>query len=331
MNLLQKDVALIEPEPSQELRQVLAEVLKAEAQTISELALRLPSTMGGATDLIASSTSTLIVAGIGKSGHIGRKIASTMCSLGTRAIFLHAAEASHGDLGIMEKDSVVLVLSNSGETPELGDLLAYCKAYGNPIVSITSNAESSLGRVSKICISYGVQKEACVNGLAPTVSTTASLAIGDALAVGVSHLKHNTPEDFRRFHPGGKLGAQLKKVHEVMHTTNLPFVQPSTYITDVIVTISEKGFGVALVQSDTNIGLITDGDLRRHAHELWQCTAADVLSNHEPFCITNEQPLSEALNLMQSNNITSLLVFDDKQVFCGLVTLHDCLRAGLQG
>lgn len=330
MSLLQKDVAFIEPEPSQELGQILAEVLKAEAQTISELAVKLPSTMEVATDLIASSTSSLIVAGIGKSGHIGRKIASTMRSLGTRAIFLHAAEASHGDLGIIEKDSVVLLLSNSGETPELGDLLAYCKAYGNPIVSITSNAESSLGRASKICISYGVQKEACVNGLAPTVTTTVSLAIGDALAVGVSYLRQQTPEDFRRFHPGGKLGAQLKTVHEIMRTTDLPFVQATTHMTDVIVTMSEKGLGVALVQSDTKIGLITDGDLRRHAHELWQCTAEDILSNHEPLCISNEQPLSEALNIMQSNDITSLLVFDDKQEFCGLVTLHDCLRAGLQ-
>jgi len=331
MNLLRDPVTFNEPEPTQELRQVLAEVLTTEAHVISELALRLPSALEEATNLIARSASTLVVAGIGKSGHIGRKIASTMCSLGTRAIFLHAAEASHGDLGILEKESVVLVLSNSGETPELSDLLAYCKAYGNPIVSITSNAESSLGRVSKICISYGIQKEACINGLAPTVSTTASLAIGDALAVGASYLKQNTPEDFRRFHPGGKLGAQLKTVHEVMHTKDLPFVQPSTHMTDVIVTMSEKGFGVAIVQSDDCIGLITDGDLRRHANKLWQSTAEDILSDLEPFRINSEQSLSDALSVMQSNNITSLLVFDNKHVFSGLITLHDCLRAGLKG
>ncbi|MBL4800161.1 MAG: KpsF/GutQ family sugar-phosphate isomerase [Oleispira sp.] len=314
-----------------ELTAILQNVFTAEASAIAELAKNMPSGLELATEMISKSNAVLIVAGIGKSGHIAKKIASTLCSLGTRAVFLHAAEASHGDLGIIERDSIVLVLSNSGETPELGDLLAYCNANGNSVIGLTARAESSLGRASKICLSYNEQKEACINGLAPTVSTTAALAVGDALAVGASYLAKREPEDFRRFHPGGKLGAQLKTVREIMRTQDLPIVKSSASMTEVIITMSAKTLGVAIVEyGEGAIKLITDGDLRRHSSELWQATANDIVNQREPISIDPDRPASYALSLMEAEKINCLLVIDPNHQLCGLVTIHDCLRAGIQ-
>ncbi|MGD9169958.1 MAG: KpsF/GutQ family sugar-phosphate isomerase [Candidatus Thiodiazotropha sp.] len=313
------------------LANVVQNVLKVEADALTTLSNQNISGIADAVNLIHQSADPLIVAGVGKSGHIGRKIASTFRSLGKRATFLHASEASHGDLGIIHDNSIVLVLSNSGETVELADLLAYCRHYKITLISITSDAESTLGRSSEIAIAYGEVNEACINGLAPTTSTTLALAIGDALAVGVSHLCNTEPEDFRRYHPGGKLGACLLTVGELMHCGSLlPVVSPDTPMHDVVITMSEKGFGVAIViEDDSAIGVITDGDMRRNVSRLWQSKARDLLNGSTPISIDSSELASTALQHMTKFGVTCLIVKDLDSRLSGLLTVHDCLRAGV--
>ncbi|MGD8912250.1 MAG: KpsF/GutQ family sugar-phosphate isomerase [Candidatus Thiodiazotropha sp.] len=313
------------------LANVVQNVLKVEAEALTILSKQNLRCIADAVSLIHQSTGPLIVAGVGKSGHIGRKIASTFRSLGKRASFLHASEASHGDLGIIHDDSIVLVLSNSGETVELADLLAYCRHYKITVISITSDAASTLGRSSEIAIAHGKVNEACINGLAPTTSTTLALAIGDSLAVGVSHLLRTEPEDFRRYHPGGKLGACLLTVGELMHNGSvLPAVSPDSPMHDVVITMSEKGFGVAIVtEGDSAIGVITDGDMRRNVSRLWQSKARDLLDGATPISIDSSELASTALQKMTEFGVTCLIVNDSDNRLCGLLTVHDCLRAGV--
>lgn len=280
--------------------------------------------------LIHESTGPLIVSGVGKSGHIARKIASTFRSLGKRSAFLHAAEASHGDLGIIHHDSVVLVLSNSGETTELSDLLAYCLEYRISVISITASAESTLGRASEVVVAHGPVEEACVNGLAPTTSTTLALAIGDALAVGVSHLSGVEPQSFRRYHPGGKLGARLLKVGDLMHTDRaMPTVPPEMEMQEVVIVMSAKGFGtVIVVENDRLYGVITDGDMRRNVTRLWQSCAKD-LAQRAPRTVSPDTTAANALRLMNDDGITSVVVSDESRRIHGILHIHDCLRAGV--
>ena len=309
---------------------VIANVLVSEANAIHSVIGETRESLAAAVNLVFHSTGPLIVSGVGKSGHIARKIASTFRSLGKRSAFLHAAEASHGDLGIIHDDSVVLVLSNSGETTELSDLLAYCREYSIPVASITSSAESTLGRSSQVCIAHGRINEACVNGLAPTTSTTVALALGDALAVGVSHLSNITPLDFRRYHPGGKLGARLLKVKELMHTgAALPIVAPGTPMQEVILEMSRKGFGTAIVcDGKRPIGIITDGDMRRSIERLWQSLAGELIFG-QPLTIEPEEIAASGLRIMNEHGVTSIIVVDALGELNGLLHIHDCLRAGV--
>lgn len=316
---------------SASLGKILHNVMVEAANAISEYASRLDGPLLEAAHLINKSGAPLIVAGLGKSGHIGRKIAATFCSLGKPAVFLHGAEASHGDLGVISLDSVVLVLSNSGETGELADLLYYCNTYGNPIVALTGNPNSTLASHAQVVLSYGKVKEACVNGLAPTTSTTVTLAIGDALAVGVSHLMQFAPEDFRRYHPGGKLGSRLQKVRSLMKTgADLPLARPDLPMTEAAVIMSEKRMGSVLVVEDgRTIGIVTDGDMRRNMDRLWDCTVRDVASV-DPIRINPDMLALDALQLMTEEGITTCVVEDAEGRLVGLVHMLDCLSAGAQ-
>lgn len=312
------------------LERIITNVLFSEANAIHAVIDQTRESLAAAVNLVFQSSGPLIVSGVGKSGHIARKIASTFRSLGKRAAFLHAAEASHGDLGIIHDDSVVLILSNSGETSELSDLLVYCNECCIPIISITGSGKSTLGKSSRVCIAYGKINEACVNGLAPTTSTTVSLALGDALAVGVSHLSNITPMDFRRYHPGGKLGARLLKVSDLMHTgAALPVVAPLTPMQETVLEMSRKGFGIAIVCDGRRpVGIITDGDMRRNIDRLWKSSAGDLISSL-PLSIQPEETAAAGLRMMNDRSITSMTVLDETGDLIGLLHIHDCLRAGV--
>ncbi|TWG99907.1 arabinose-5-phosphate isomerase [Mesorhizobium sp. J18] len=304
--------------------------LRLEAAAIADYSETLGNEFLAALKILRDAREPVVVAGIGKSGHIARKIASTFRSIGRSAVFLHAAEASHGDLGLVGPQSAVVVLSNSGETAELSDLIRYCNLNAVPMIAIVSNAESTLGKHSDVVLAYGTIEEACPNGLAPTTSTTLALAIGDALAVGLVRMIGTTPEDFRRYHPGGKLGAKLLRVCDIMHMgDSLPIVDPDLMMQEVVITMSAKGFGVALVVEDEAVcGIITDGDMRRNVDRLWQSRARDV-SLGKPLSIEPDCLASEALEIMSANGITCLPVEDQGGKLLGLVHVHDCLRAGV--
>jgi arabinose-5-phosphate isomerase len=316
--------------PNDELTAICRTALFEEADAIRGFPASMGDVMARAVRLIHGSDGPLIVAGIGKSGHIAGKLASTFRSLGKSAIFLHAAEASHGDLGLVGRDCVLLILSNSGETTELSDLLHYARTHGNPIVALTSVEESTLARAADITIAYGRVKEVCPNGLAPTTSTTLSLAIGDALAVGVTHLLGTAPEDFRRYHPGGKLGTMLLTVRDLMHTgDDLPLVLPDAPMSETVVTMTEKALGVAIVmQGDTVQGIITDGDMRRHADRLWDSKAGEI-ATPDPVSVRPDMRASSALRAMTDRKITTCLVLDEDERLAGLLHMHDILRAGV--
>ncbi len=303
-------------------------VLDEEARALADFAGRAEACAEAAA-LIHATPGTLIVAGIGKSGLVGRKIAATFRSLGRPSVFLHAAEASHGDLGLIEPGGVALVLSNSGETTELSDILHYCRTQNVAVVGVTGRGESALARASDVAIVYGPVQEACRNRLAPTTSTTLALAIGDALAVAVSELMNAQPEDFRRFHPGGRLGARLLTVGEVMrHGDELPVIDPEAPMGDVVVTISEKSLGVAiLVRDERIVGIITDGDLRRNAARLWEVTAADI-ATADPIRVQPDMLVTDAMELMSRRKISSCLVESADRRLAGLLHIHDCIRSG---
>lgn len=306
------------------------ESLLLEATTITRYADNIGSEFLAALQLIHEAKDPVIVAGIGKSGHIARKIASTFRSIGRSAVFLHAAEASHGDLGLIGSDSVAIVISNSGETAELFDLIHYCDRHQVPIIAIVSDAQSTLGRRARVALAYGRVREACPNGLAPTTSTTLALAIGDALAVGLVRMIGTTSADFRKYHPGGRLGAQLLQVADIMHTgDSLPIVHPDMPMQEVVIVMSAKAFGVALLVEDERLcGIITDGDMRRNVNRLWQSTARDI-SLGMPLTIRPESLVSEALELMSSHSVSCLPVQDGDGRLVGIVHMHDCVRMSL--
>lgn len=308
------------------LRDTVQTIFVKEAEAIVDFARGGLEPLCAAVELIESRPGSLIVSGVGKSGHIGRKIASTFRSLGRHAVFMHAAEGSHGDLGLVDQNGVVLVLSNSGETAELADLLAYCNAQDIPVISITANEESTLARASTVCIAYGKQSEVCINGLAPTTSTTLSLAIGDALAVGFSHIAGVTAEDFRRYHPGGKLGARLRKVREVMRTGDeLPIVAPDAALVDLTLTIAEKSLGCALVVDEgKTLGIITDGDIRRHAARINELTAIDI-ATRTPVTVEPDANLETAAHQLSQAKVSVGIVQDKLMRTIGLLHIHQCV------
>jgi arabinose-5-phosphate isomerase len=305
--------------------------LHVEAAALTTFADSLGEDFVRAVELLSQPKGRIIVTGIGKSGHIGRKISATLSSIGRPALYVHPSEASHGDLGMIVAGDVLLALSNSGETSELSDIIAYCEGLSIPILAVVGNRDSTLAKRAKVVLAYGAVQEVCANGLAPTTSSTLSLAIGDALSVGVMSVLGTTSEHFYRFHPGGKLGATLMQVSDLMHVGDqLPIVSPDMPMKEVVVTMSSKGFGMAIVrdESEQTLGVITDGDMRRHIDVLWQSRAEDLLT-YRPVAVRPTMLASDALTIMSERNISCLLVSGDDGKAVGLISIHDCLRAGV--
>lgn len=307
-------------------------VLEIEAEALAELLERLDDRFVRAVDILESCRGRVVVAGMGKSGIIGQKISATLSSTGTPSYFLHPAEALHGDLGRLASGDVLVALSYSGETEELLRLLATVKRLAIPLIALTGNPASTLGQASDVAIDVGIRKEACPLGLAPTASTTAMVAMGDALAMALAERRGFKEDDYALLHPGGGLGVKLQRVENVMHTGDqLPRVSPDTRLPDVIYEMSRKGLGLtAVVESgDRLVGFISDGDLRRFFQK--QGNRALDLSAHDcmtptPVTIARRELATSALHLMESRKITSLLVVDTGGKLEGVVHIHDLWR-----
>ncbi|GEP06206.1 KpsF/GutQ family sugar-phosphate isomerase [Methylobacterium oxalidis] len=285
-----------------------------------------------AVERIGRARGRCILTGMGKSGHIGRKIAATLASTGTPALYVHPAEASHGDLGMVQPDDVVVALSWSGETTELADIIGYAKRYRVGLVAITSNPASTLGREADVCLTLPKAREACPNGLAPTTSTAMQLALGDALAVALLEARGFSAREFSIYHPGGRLGASLRQVREVMHSgAQLPLVPRGTPMRAAIAEIDAKGFGsVIVVEADGRLaGIVTDGDLRRNVlrTDLDRVSVEAVMSA-SPRTVSPETLLAKALEIQESMKITALIVVEAGRPV-GLVHYHDLLRSGV--
>ena len=307
-------------------------VICDESSALGTLADTLDDTFTQAVELVLNAKGRIIVSGIGKSGHIARKIAATLASTGTPAHFVHPAEASHGDLGMVTRGDVVLAISNSGEAPELANLIAYTQRFGIPLIGLTSRAKSSLATQSDIVLLMPKLPEACGTGVVPTTSTTMTLALGDALAVAIMEHRAFNADNFRDFHPGGKLGAQLARVGDLMHIGDaIPLASEHTPMSDTLLTISQKGFGVVGVLDDGYLsGIVTDGDLRRNMAGLLDLTAGKVMTK-SPTTIGTAALAEEAVNVMQTRKITCLFVVDPdgSRNVTGIIHIHDCLRAGI--
>jgi arabinose-5-phosphate isomerase len=313
---------------------VARDVLATEAAGLTALAAALDGRFALAVDLLASATGRVVVTGMGKSGHIGRKIAATLASTGTPALFVHPAEASHGDLGMVVRGDVVLALSNSGETAELADLIDHAHRFGLPLVAITRNGGSSLAQAADVVLILPPAPEACRIGLAPTTSTTMQMALGDALAVALLTRRGFGPQDFRQFHPGGRLGAQLRRVRDLMHAgDDMPLASPQTPMQAALLEMSAKRFGCLGVVDAAGrlIGIITDGDLRRHmGPDLLTRPVAEIMTR-APRTVGADALAADALRVMNEppRPITTLFVVDGSQVPLGILHVHDLLRAGV--
>lgn len=305
-------------------------VLRIEGEAVLALADALPDGLARAVDMVLACRGRVIVSGIGKSGHVARKIAATFSSTGTPALFVHPAEASHGDLGAITEADLCLVLSNSGETTELSDLIAHTRRFGIGLVAITGRGDSTLGTAADLTLVLPDAPEACIMGLAPTTSTTMALALGDALAVAVMDRRGFAPGDFHAFHPGGRLGARLARVDRLMRADNLPLVPPGLPMADVLIAMTRGGAGIAgVVEGGRLRGVITDGDLRRNMAGLMDRRAADVATKN-PLTAPPGMLAAEAVALMNTRQITQLFVVDGGHPV-GVLHIHDCLRAGVGG
>ncbi|MCB9987911.1 MAG: KpsF/GutQ family sugar-phosphate isomerase [Rhodospirillales bacterium] len=312
--------------------------LKAEAAGLEALADSLNGDFTQAVETIVAMKDArrgrLIVTGMGKSGHVGRKIAATLASTGTPSYFVHPGEASHGDLGMVTSDDVVLALSNSGEAPELSDIIHYTRRFSIPLIAITSGADSTLGKHADMVLLLPPVGEACPNGLAPTTSTTMTMALGDALAVALLERMGLTAEQYKIFHPGGKLGQKLLKVSELMHGgDDMPRVRDSANMETALLALTEKNLGAIVVVDDAGAlrGIITDGDLKRHmGPDLLQKPVTAIMTAG-PKTIGMEALAAEALDIMLNHfksPITCLVVMDDGKP-AGLIRVQDCLQAGV--
>lgn len=310
---------------------VARRVLEIERRGLVALADILDASFVRALDTLSGIAGRVVVTGMGKSGHVAHKIAATLASTGTPAQYVHPAEASHGDLGMITRSDVVLALSNSGETPELSDLVAYTKLYKIPLVAITGRAGSSLDRAADVSLVTPDSAEACPMDLAPTTSTTVMLALGDAIAVALLERRGFSTDDFRMLHPGGQLGRRFIKVADIMHDGDaIPLVAPDTLMSDALIVMTAKSFGsVGVTGKDGRlVGIITDGDLRRHMNDgLLRSAVAEVMTQN-PKTIGPDVLAAQALAMMNDNSITGLFVVDDDRPV-GIVHIHDCLRAGV--
>lgn len=309
-------------------------VLALESEALTALADSLDDRFAQAVSVLAGTTGRVVVSGMGKSGHVARKIAATFASTGTPALFVHPAEASHGDLGMIVPGDTVLALSNSGEAPELADLIGHAKRFGLPLIGITGRPGSTLARAADVPLLLPEAPEACPMGLAPTTSTTMQIALGDALAVSLMNRRGFTAADFRVFHPGGKLGARLQRVRDLMHgEQELPLAPPETRMDAAIVAMTARRFGCLGVQGADGqlLGIITDGDLRRSLEAggtLLNRTAGEVMTR-APRTVRPDTLAAEALHAMNTRAITTLFVVDEASRPVGILHIHDLLRAGV--
>lgn len=309
--------------------------LEAEAGGVSALSAALHDGLGAtfaqAVALIVQAKGRVIITGLGKSGHIGRKIAATFASTGTPAFFVHAAEASHGDLGMITGEDVILALSWSGEQPEMKNLITYAKRFRIRLIAMTSDGESTLGKAADVVLKLPKAREACPHNLAPTTSSLMQLALGDALAIALLEGRGFTSTDFSMLHPGGKLGAMLKYVRDLMHTgASVPLKPLGTRMSDALVEMTSKGFGCVGIVDDRGrvVGIVTDGDLRRHMRPDLMTARVDDVMTKNPKTIGPNLLAGEALELLNASKITALIVTDSARPV-GIIHLHDLLRAGV--
>ncbi len=310
-------------------------VIETESQAVSALAQRIGHSFSIACEHLLACQGRIVVTGMGKSGHIGGKIAATLASTGSPAFFVHPGEANHGDMGMITPKDVVLALSNSGETNEILSILPLIKRLDIPLIAMTGNPQSTLARAATVNLDISVEQEACPLGLAPTSSTTVALVMGDALAIALLEVRGFTAEDFAMTHPGGTLGRRLLlHINELMHTgTELPTVKQETNLTQALMEMTQKGFGMTAIVDDQNhlIGIYTDGDLRRTLDaglDIRTTPISEVMTRN---CKTIKANIlaAEALNIMESYKITSLLIVDEQNTLIGLIHMHDLLRAGV--
>jgi arabinose-5-phosphate isomerase len=304
-------------------------VLRVESEAIASLIDRLDARFEKAVELLHSCKGRVVVTGLGKSGLVGRKIAATFASTGTPALFLHTGEALHGDLGMLTAGDVLLAISSSGETAELIELLETVKRLGVPLLALTANPKSTLARASNIVLDIAVKEEACSLNLAPTASTAAAMAMGDALAIALLERRGFKAEDFAALHPGGRLGNKLRRVESLMHSgENAPRVLPTTKMPDVIYEMSRKGLGLAAVTEPDGklLGIITDGDLRRvmqkRQENVLALSAADCMTK-DPITLSCHELAASALRVMEEKKITSLLITDRAGKLEGVLHIHD--------
>ena len=310
--------------------QAAKKVLQTEADALEILKNELPNDFSHLVKLILSLNGRVIVSGVGKSGHIGNKIAATLASTGTPAFFIHATEASHGDLGMITENDLCLLISNSGETSEIFDILTHARRFNIPVATISSNSESTLVKAADFKLCLPVVDEACPIGMAPTTSTTMMLALGDALAVALMEAKKFNTENFKVFHPGGKLGAKMMTVSQVMHKSDtLPLVKTETSMKETLLNMSSKGFGIAAVVNEVGflVGVITDGDLRRNINDLMSKNAGNIASL-SPITLLGETFVVDALNLMQDRKITAVIITSAENKPIGILHIQDLLKVG---
>jgi len=317
-----------------EILNIAKRTIDIELETLFDLKESLDHSFIKAIEILYNCKGKVIFTGIGKSGHIARKISSTFSSTGTPSIFLHPAEAIHGDLGIIDKEDVLVIISNSGETEEIINIIPYLKFLNVPIICITGNINSTLAQKSDVVIDIKIKREACPFNLAPTSSTTAILVLGDALAVTLMELKGFTKEQFAKLHPGGLIGKRLKKVMDIMHSgEKVPIVYEDMTMKEAIIEITSKGFGATAVldRNQNLIGIITDGDLRRYIEKGNDLNNGSVKSamTKNPKTIKYNETVADALNLMEKYKITVLLVLDENNKLIGILHLHDILREGI--
>ena len=315
---------------AEEPHAIARRVLHTESAALDRLGEQLPADFDATVRTLLQVSGRVIVSGMGKSGHVAAKVAATLASTGTPAQYVHPAEASHGDLGMITRQDAALLLSNSGETRELADIIAHSRRFAIPLVAMTRRGDSTLARQADHLLLLPDAAEACAIGMAPTTSTTMSMALGDALAVALMQLRGFARENFLAFHPGGTLGAQLLTVSAVMHTGEaLPVVAEDTPMGEALIEMTAKGFGVAALVTEGRLaGVITDGDLRRNLHRLMECTAGQI-ATRAPRIIAPDALLSEALGVMNAHKIGALFAVDTDQRLHGLVHIHDALRAGV--
>ncbi len=309
-------------------------VLGTEAAGLRALAAALDDEFNHAVDVLAGASGRVVVSGMGKSGHVGRKIAATLASTGTPALFVHPAEASHGDLGMVVAGDVVLALSNSGETPELADIVGHARRFALPIIAVTARAGSALATAADVVLLLPHAAEACPMGLAPTTSTMMQMALGDALAVALLTRRGFTAADFRQFHPGGRLGARLRRVRDLMHAGDeVPLASPGLPMDRALLRITEKRFGCLGVTDASGrlVGIVTDGDLRRHMGPDLLARRVEEIMTPDPRTIAPDALAAEALHAMNARGrpVTALFVVNSAGRPVGILHVHDVLRAGV--